>query len=186
MTISKELKKKISIYSILYDEAYKLYSTERDNSNTYNEDLVMEDRKFWTEKGHVNPDINFEILKNGKENVLFFELCIDKRAVSHFCFQIVPLGKGRMVGYLFWLYTLEEARNKGITQYFLSRVLSTIQKHFIKEKIGLRVSQNNQVMIHIIEKLGFEKGPTEIEVGDDGVNEPEYEYILTKPVIRCI
>lgn len=149
-------------------------------------ELVLEDEAFWKKKnGHKESpaELNFNILKNQTKTVLFFFCCVDEKPVSHFCFQILPTRSGKFVGYIFWFYTMEAYRGKGITQYFLRDTLETIQEHF-KGKISLRTDEDNAVSRHIFEKLGFELGDTEVVV-DDSVNlAPEVEYVLTKPV-RC-
>ena len=171
---------KIKIYNMRYDNAKEFFLGD-DRC-----ELVLEDEAFWKKKNcHVESpaELNFNILKNQTETVLFFLCCADEKPVSHFCFQVLPTRSGKFVGYIFWFYTMEAYRGKGITQYFLRDTLETIQEHF-EGKIGLRTDEDNVVSRHIFEKLGFELGDTEVEV-DDSVNQaPEVEYVLTKPV-RC-
>ena len=169
---------KIKIYNMRYDNAKEFFLGD-DRC-----ELVLEDEAFWKKKNcHVESpaELNFNILKNQTETVLFFLCCADEKPVSHFCFQLLPKGNGELVGYLFWLYTMEEYRNKGITQYFLKNTLKNVQEHF-KGKIGLRTDENNAVPRHLYEKLGFELGNTEVEVDNSDNPTPEVEYILTKPV----
>ena len=168
----------IEIYNMKYDRAKEFFLGENRCK------LAIEDEEFWKKKnGHEESpaEINFNILKNQSGAVFFFLCCADEKPVSHFCFQLLPKGNGELVGYLFWLYTMEEYRNKGITQYFLKNTLATLQKHF-KGKIGLRTDEDNAVTRHIYEKLGFELGDTEVEVDNSDNPTPEVEYILTKPV----
>ena len=168
----------IEIYNMKYDRAKEFFLGENRC------ELAIEDEEFWKKKnGHEESpaELNFDILKNQVDTVLFFVCCADEKPVSHFCFQLLPKGNGELVGYIFWFYTMEAYRGKGITQYFLHNSLVTIQKHF-KGKIGLRTDEDNAVSRHIFEKLGFEPGDTEVVV-DDSINlVPEVEYILTKPV----
>ena len=169
---------KIKIYTMQYDSAKEFFLGE-DRC-----ELVLEDEAFWKKKNchEESPaELNFNILKNQTKTVLFFLCCVDEKPVSHFCFQVLPTMSGKFVGYIFWFYTMEAYRGKGITQYFLRDTLETIQEHF-KGKISLRTDEDNAVSRHIFEKLGFELGDTEVVV-DDSVNlAPEVEYILTTPV----
>lgn len=144
------------------------------------EELVKEDLQFWLNKDGVRPEKNFEILKNCKNSVGFYEFEEDGKAVSHFAIQLLNCGNGRVIGYIFWLYTMQEYRSKRITQALLRAVCKAMLSSFAQlSHIGLRTDYNNHIMQHVIEKIGFFRGATLVEV-DSSSDVPEYEYIITK------
>ena len=158
-----------------YNEMKERWSNPPKNA----EELVKEDLQFWLNKDGVNPEENFEILKNCKDYVRFYEVEEDGKSVSHFALQFLDCGNGKVVGYIFWLYTMREYRFQGITQAFLKSVCETMLSFAQLSHIGLRTDYNNRIMQHIIEKIGFFRGETLVEVDSSG-DIPEYEYIITR------
>lgn len=160
-----------------FDTAEAMYSPKYNKPHEYNKKLVVEDREHWLGK-HADIEANFDVLRGLSDYTRFFEFMVDGEAVSHFVIQFFSPKKS----YISWVYTMKDFRGSQLTQEFLYRVISQYQKAGFKGKFGLRVEKDNQAMCHLVEKLGFVKGETDIAVLKISDEEDEYEYILTGEV----